>query len=61
VANLNMDSMNSENSATAPSVQVRRGYSAPKLTVYGDVSELTENGAGSLSEGNTMVAMMRFP
>ncbi len=61
MANLTVNSMTSEQAQAADSVLVRRSYSQPKLTPYGDVRDLTEAGAGSLSEGVAMVAMMRFP
>lgn len=55
--------MTSEKAQAADSVLVRRSYSQPKLTQYGDVRDLTEAGAGSGPEGpgNAMTAMMRFP
>lgn len=61
MANLKVNSNNNDQASVGESALVRRSYSQPKLIQYGDVRELTENGAGSLSEGNAMVAMMRFP
>lgn len=61
MANLNVNSKNDDQAQPGHSAQVRRSYNQPKLTQYGDVRDLTEAGAGSLSEGSAMVAMMRFP
>jgi hypothetical protein len=39
----------------------KAAYSQPKLMVYGNFSQLTAGGSGTLMEGAAMTRLMRFP
>ena len=41
----------------APSATGRRVYSTPRLTEFGDITKLTQNGSGSGADGGTMGGM----
>jgi hypothetical protein len=38
--------------AAAPAPTQKKGYRPPKLTVFGPLSKLTQNGTGATSENN---------
>ncbi len=39
----------------------KRPYSAPNLTVYGDMATLTKGGLGSVPESASMTSMQQLP
>lgn len=44
--------MSSRPTAVPPPAPKRKAYKAPKLTVFGPLSKMTQNGTGSTSENN---------